>query len=132
MSRLRHGLVALGVAAAAWLLPGEALASAPTSKPPASKAKSSEQDTKKARALLDKAKARIKSRQLDEASKLTQQCIDTAPGYAECYLRHGVVLAMKGDADTAAKNYRRFLELDPDSPEASRVRKLLEQYDAQR
>lgn len=142
MSRLRQGMATLGVAVAAWLLPAEALASAPTSKPPAAKAKPQKEpekapavspaDLKQARALLDKAKPLIKSKQFDEASKLTQRCVELAPEYAECHLRHGVVLVMQGDVDAAANHYRRFVALDPDSPEASKVRALLRQYDEQR
>jgi len=143
VSRLRQGLAVLGVAAAAWLLPGEALASAPTSKPPTSKAKpqkapekapadAPEQDTKQARALLEKAKPLIKRKQFAEAARLTRRCVEVASGYPECHLRHGTVLAMQGNADEGAKHYRRFVELAPDAPEASKVRALLRQYDEHR
>lgn len=124
MSRLCRGVAVLGVAAAAWLLPGEALAAAPTSKP--------KQDTKQARALLEKAQRLIKGKQFAEAAELTQRCIEVASEYPDCHLKHGTVMARLGRVAEGAKHYRRFVELAPDAPEASKVREMLKQYDEKR
>ncbi|HZI15362.1 MAG TPA: serine/threonine protein kinase, partial [Myxococcus sp.] len=78
------------------------------------------------------------ARELSKASRhaparaKARECVQLEPGNAECHLFLGSVAVRLGDREEGARHYRRFLELaSSDHPMASRVLRILEEYEAQ-
>jgi serine/threonine protein kinase len=59
------------------------------------------------------------------AIRALERAIELNPVHAEAYRRLGDVLLSQGDEQGAFKRYRSFLNLQPDSPEAVELKKLL-------
>lgn len=60
-----------------------------------------------------------------DAIRALERAIELNPVHAEAYRRLGDVWLSQGDEQAAFKRYRSFLKLQPDSPEAAELRKLL-------
>lgn len=82
--------------------------------------------------LLAEASQLINGKQYGEALSLLDACIRLDPTNADCYLRRGVAHAGLGNLSAGAESYRRFVKLAPNHPQASKVRQMVEAYDAKK
>jgi serine/threonine protein kinase len=87
---------------------------------------------RKAESVLGAAQALFKSGKYEAARARARECVADEPLNSECHLLLGSVEARLGHREEGAKHYRRFLELAPgDHPQASRVLRVLQEYEAQ-
>ncbi len=85
--------------------------------------------SKRASVLYDEAIVLFKNRHHAEARLLLDECIQVDPLYAACHKLLGSTYAMLRQPELGYKHYRRFLELAPDDPSASKVERMLDQFD---
>jgi hypothetical protein len=80
---------------------------------------------------LESARSLFKAKKYEAARTRARQCVAQAPKDAECHLLLGSVEARLGNQAEGAKHYQRFLELAPgDHPQASKVLRILQEYEA--
>jgi tetratricopeptide (TPR) repeat protein len=65
-------------------------------------------------------------KKIDEALKYFTLSTQIKPDWSLPYLKLGYVFLNKGEYNSAETNFKKFLEMDPDSPEALTVRNILE------
>ncbi|MFB0565568.1 MAG: tetratricopeptide repeat protein [Candidatus Aminicenantaceae bacterium] len=66
------------------------------------------------------------NRKIDEAIHYFELASQIKPDWAPSYLKLGYVYLNKGDNEKARLSFNKFLELDPESPEAPTVKNILE------
>jgi tetratricopeptide (TPR) repeat protein len=66
------------------------------------------------------------NQKIDEAIKYFTLSTQIKPDWPAPYLKLGYVYLNKGDYKNAEANFKKYLEMDPNSPEASTVRSILE------
>lgn len=66
------------------------------------------------------------NQKIDEALKYFALSTQIKPDWPPPYLKLGYVYLNKGDYSNAEANFKKFLEMDPDSPEAPTVRNILD------
>lgn len=64
------------------------------------------------------------------SEKTLRRCIAYDEAYAPCHMLLGSTYARLQKLEAGLRHYRRFLELDPESPQAPQVRKLIADYEA--
>ncbi|MBN2198562.1 MAG: tetratricopeptide repeat protein [Candidatus Aminicenantes bacterium] len=69
---------------------------------------------------------------IDEARAYFEIASQIKPDWSKPYLKLGYVHLNKGDLDKARENLKKFLELDPESPEAGTVRNIIDYIDRQK
>jgi serine/threonine-protein kinase len=85
-----------------------------------------------AAALLAEGRELSKAGRHAPARSKARECIRLEPGNAECHLLLGSAAVRLGDQEEGARHYRQFLELaSSDHPMASRVLRILQEYEAQ-
>lgn len=67
--------------------------------------------------------------QCKQAIPAFHKSLELNPALAESHKYLGTCYAQLGDGDNGAKHYRKFLELQPNHPQAPQIRKILEQYE---
>lgn len=82
--------------------------------------------------LLERAKAAKQAGKTVEAIRLLEQCLEQNPEQTDCVLQLASALAARAlwsaraeDAERAKALYRRFVDLAPNHPSATRVREIL-------
>jgi tetratricopeptide (TPR) repeat protein len=66
------------------------------------------------------------SQKIDEAIKYLEISIQIKPDWPPPYMKLGYVYLNKGDYSNAEANFKKFLEMDPNSPEAPTVQNILD------
>lgn len=66
---------------------------------------------------------------VDQAIALYKKAVELAPDLAKAERALGIAYAAKSDEAEAVIHYKRFLELDPNAPEAAQVRTIIEKYE---
>jgi len=66
------------------------------------------------------------NRKIDEAIHYFELSTQIKPDWPSSYLKLGYVYLNKGDYEKAKLNFNKFLELDPESPEATAVKNILD------
>lgn len=66
---------------------------------------------------------------IDLAIAKYQQAVALEPDLARAERALGVAYAKRGDDELAVQHYKRFVELEPNNPEASQVRAFIEKYE---
>jgi tetratricopeptide (TPR) repeat protein len=82
-----------------------------------------------AKKAYDSAMSQVRYRRFKEAAVSASRCLSADPGYAECHMLLGAAYIGTNRWEQAAAEYRKFLELAPDHPQAPRVRMSLERYE---
>ncbi|HEY8209222.1 MAG TPA: hypothetical protein VIG99_17150, partial [Myxococcaceae bacterium] len=82
--------------------------------------------------LFEDGKLLLKKRQYKESLPFFQKCLDVDKDNAECHLALGSVHARLREPDKGAAHYREFLRLAPDHERAPEIRRLLEDFEAQK
>ncbi len=67
--------------------------------------------------------------QCKQAIPAFHKSLQLNPALAESHKYLGTCYAQLGDGDNGAKHYRKFLELQPNHPQAPQIRKILDQYE---
>ncbi len=67
--------------------------------------------------------------QYKQAIVAFNRSLELNPALAESHKYLGTCYAQTGDGEGGAKHYRKFLELQPNHPQAPQIRKILEQYE---
>ena len=81
-------------------------------------------------ALLDDASANIKGGRYADAVLPLQRCVQLDKNYGSCPRALGIAYSHLGDEHKAAYYYRLYLHATPGASDASRVRQLIEAYEA--
>jgi pSer/pThr/pTyr-binding forkhead associated (FHA) protein len=84
-----------------------------------------------AQAMHDDAHNAFRGKQYDQAIVLASKCQDLDPTNPKCQMLLAASFARTGKPERAAEHYRKFLELAPNDPSATRVRELLNNYEKQ-
>jgi len=82
--------------------------------------------------LFEDGKLLLKKREYQDALPFLQKCVEVDKSYAECHLALGAVYARLRQPEKGADHYREFLRLAPGHERAEEIRRLLEDFDAQR
>jgi len=69
---------------------------------------------------------------IDDARAFFEIASRIKPDWSKPYLKLGYVHLNKGDLEKARENLKKFLELDPESPEAATVRNIIDYIDRQK
>lgn len=83
-----------------------------------------------AKKLFDDGFAVLQSKQYNEAASIFRHCLELDPNFAKCHLYLGVSYAKLKQVDKGAYHYKMFVKLAPNDEQTPKVRKLLEQYEA--
>lgn len=67
--------------------------------------------------------------QYKQAIVAFNRSLELNPALAESHKYLGTCYAQTGDGESGAKHYRKFLDLQPNHPQAPQIRKILEQYE---
>lgn len=86
-------------------------------------------DREAAQSAYDDAVKLQRARQFPEAITLALKCMELDPSLANCHMVAAAAYASTRQLEEAARHYRKFLELAPDHRLASKVRKVLEDYE---
>lgn len=89
--------------------------------PPATQGK----DGKKPDEYLKEAVKLIQANQPEKALKPLQECVRANARYCRCYRALGIAHARMKNNAKAARNYKTFIQLCPNDPEAPRIREFL-------
>ncbi|MFW6136949.1 MAG: tetratricopeptide repeat protein, partial [Candidatus Aminicenantaceae bacterium] len=65
------------------------------------------------------------NQKIGQAITYFQKAVDINPDYSPAYLRMGYAYLNQNNTDSAKEYFEKFLELDPDSPEAPTVKNIL-------
>jgi len=107
--------------------PGKAGVKAPVRPPKPRVDPNAEKQKAMARAALYEREGRkaLLIGDLGQAERKLQLCLRTAE-YAACHRQLGVLYASKEDTKAAIMHYERYIELEPNAPDAARVRQLIQ------
>ncbi|MBX7115434.1 MAG: FHA domain-containing protein [Myxococcaceae bacterium] len=78
--------------------------------------------------LLAAGKQALKDKDLAKARSTLETCIKVDPGAADCHMTLGATYAKLDKADLGLKHYKKFLELAPHHPSASKVQQFVDDY----
>lgn len=74
----------------------------------------------------------LRKNELNKAVAALNRCLALDPGFAKCHRMLGATYARLKNPEKGAIHYRRFVQLAPNDPEATKVKIFLEQYEATR
>lgn len=64
---------------------------------------------------------------LKKAKTLLTKCIEASPRHAQCHRALGILFAQRGNQAGSLRHYQAYLELEPDAPDAARVRRMVKE-----
>ncbi len=88
-------------------------------------------DQSAVRALFTKGKKALLAGRLSAAKDALVECVEKDETFAECHRLLGVLYAQLDDTQASVLHYRRYVQLRPNAPDASRVHKMIRDVELQ-
>jgi len=89
-------------------------------------------EPEQAQQLYEEGEEQLRHNDLKQAVSTLNRCLALDPSFANCHRVLGATYVRLKDPVRGETHYRKFIELAPDDPEATKVRLFLEQYEATR